>query len=87
MLEQHKFEAIQFTFKQVSKNFTEVFGKLVPQGHAQLVVKTDHDDDEVSVYSVHWRRQTVLAPDRGGKYVLCVVIQVCMAVFCLVCLG
>lgn len=46
MLEQRKFEAIQFTFKQVSKNFTEVFLKLVPQGHAQLVMKTEQDDDD-----------------------------------------
>ncbi|KAF0312854.1 Structural maintenance of chromosomes protein 3 [Amphibalanus amphitrite] len=46
VLEQRKFEAIQFTFKQVSKNFTEVFGKLVPQGHAQLIMKTDQDDDD-----------------------------------------
>ena len=49
VLEQRKFEAIQFTFKQVSKNFTEVFGKLVPQGHAQLVMKTDQDDEDDDV--------------------------------------
>ena len=49
VLEQRKFEAIQFTFKQVSKNFTEVFGKLVPQGHAQLIMKTDRDDDDDDV--------------------------------------
>ena len=69
MLEQRKFEAIQFTFKQVSKNFTEVFGKLVPQGHAQLVMKTDHDDDDddVSVYNIHWRWQNWPGSNRGGK--------------------
>lgn len=39
VLEQRKHEAIQFTFKQVSKNFSEVFGELVPQGKAQLVMK------------------------------------------------
>jgi len=38
-LEQRKFEAIQLTFKQVSKYFGEVFKKLVPQGHATLVIK------------------------------------------------
>lgn len=48
VLEQRKYEAIQFTFKQVSKYFSEVFKKLVPQGHAQLVMKTEHDDGEVS---------------------------------------
>ncbi|KAF2361805.1 SMCs flexible hinge [Trinorchestia longiramus] len=45
VLEQRKYEAIQFTFKQVSKYFSEVFKKLVPQGHAQLVMKTDCDDE------------------------------------------
>lgn len=40
VLEQRKCEAIQFTFKQVSKYFSEVFKKLAPSGHAQLVMKT-----------------------------------------------
>ena len=39
MLEQRKHEAIQFTFKQVSKNFTDVFKELVPDGKAQLIMK------------------------------------------------
>ncbi|CAL1280118.1 unnamed protein product [Larinioides sclopetarius] len=43
-LEQRKYEAIQLTFKQVSKYFSEVFKKLVPQGHATLVMKTDNDE-------------------------------------------
>ncbi|GFY55808.1 structural maintenance of chromosomes protein 3 [Trichonephila inaurata madagascariensis] len=43
-LEQRKYEAIQLTFKQVSKYFSEVFKKLVPQGHATLVMKTDTDE-------------------------------------------
>ena len=38
-LDQRKYEAIQLTFKQVSKYFTEIFKKLVPQGHAVLVMK------------------------------------------------
>ncbi|XP_022671008.1 structural maintenance of chromosomes protein 3-like [Varroa destructor] len=45
VLEQRKYEAIQFTFKQVSKYFTEVFKKLVPQGHANLTMRTDKDKD------------------------------------------
>ncbi|KAF4526025.1 hypothetical protein B566_EDAN000818 [Ephemera danica] len=45
VLEQRKQEAIQLTFKQVSKNFGEVFQKLVPAGHAQLVMRTDTDID------------------------------------------
>ncbi|XP_071448386.1 structural maintenance of chromosomes protein 3 [Hetaerina americana] len=59
VLEQRKFEAIQFTFKQVSKYFSEVFHKLVPSGHAQLVMRTaDSEDasgsqqDETNVLSV-----------------------------------
>uniref|UniRef100_H2YDB2 RecF/RecN/SMC N-terminal domain-containing protein n=1 Tax=Ciona savignyi TaxID=51511 RepID=H2YDB2_CIOSA len=38
-LEQQKYEAIQFTFRQVSKNFSEVFLKLVPGGKATLIMK------------------------------------------------
>lgn len=45
VLEQRKYEAIQFTFKQVSKYFSEVFRKLAPQGHAQLVMKSDNEDE------------------------------------------
>ncbi|CAG9822671.1 unnamed protein product [Phaedon cochleariae] len=45
MLEQRKVEAIHFTFKQISKFFTEVFKKLVPVGRAKLVLKTiDHEE-------------------------------------------
>lgn len=44
VLEQRKYEAIQLTFKQVSKYFSEVFKKLVPQGHALLVMKTESDE-------------------------------------------
>ena len=52
-LEHRKYEAIQFTFKQVSKYFSEVFKKLVPQGHAQLVMKSDGDDEtEVSLINL-----------------------------------
>ncbi|KAK6174533.1 hypothetical protein SNE40_017790 [Patella caerulea] len=43
-LDQRKYEAIQLTFKQVSKYFTEIFKKLVPQGHAVLVIKKGERD-------------------------------------------
>jgi structural maintenance of chromosome 3 (chondroitin sulfate proteoglycan 6) len=46
VLEQRKQEAIQLTFKQVSKNFSEVFLKLVPSGHAQLIMRTDDDEQD-----------------------------------------
>ncbi|XP_041476327.1 structural maintenance of chromosomes protein 3-like [Lytechinus variegatus] len=39
VLELRKYEAIQLTFKQVSKYFSEVFEKLVPGGKATLVMK------------------------------------------------
>ena len=44
-----KYEAIQLTFKQVSKHFAEVFKKLVPMGSGTLVMRRDEssvDDDE-----------------------------------------
>ncbi|KOB78050.1 Structural maintenance of chromosomes smc3 [Operophtera brumata] len=43
-LEHRKLEAIQFTFKQVSKNFTEVFKKLVPHGRGSLIMRVAPDD-------------------------------------------
>jgi len=55
VLEQRKFEAILFTFKQVSKYFQEVFKKLVPNGQGTLSIKRDQgdvggdrDDDQAS---------------------------------------
>ncbi|KAM3958456.1 LOW QUALITY PROTEIN: structural maintenance of chromosomes 3 [Aphomia sociella] len=45
-LEHRKLEAIQFTFKQVSKNFTEVFKKLVPQGRGSLIMRVATDDGQ-----------------------------------------
>merc|ERR1711874_667126 len=41
VLEQRKFEAILFTFKQVSKYFQEVFEKVVPGGRGTLSIKSD----------------------------------------------
>ncbi|XP_028160169.1 structural maintenance of chromosomes protein 3-like [Ostrinia furnacalis] len=43
-LEHRKLEAIQFTFKQVTKNFTEVFKKLVPHGRGSLIMRVGADD-------------------------------------------
>lgn len=52
VLEQRKQEAIQLTFKQVSKNFSEVFKKLVPAGTAQLVMRKNNEDvDQVGSIS------------------------------------
>ncbi|KAK5976353.1 putative septum site-determining protein MinC [Trichostrongylus colubriformis] len=44
VLDTRKFEAIQLTFKQVSKNFVEVFQKLVPAGSGSLIIQTSKDD-------------------------------------------
>merc|ERR1712045_1003538 len=46
VLEQRKFEAILFPFKQVSKYFQEVFEKLVPGGRGTLSIKSDDKDDD-----------------------------------------
>jgi len=50
VLDQKKDEAIERTFKQVSKNFAEVFQELVPKGKAQLIMKrrAAEDDDQQS---------------------------------------
>ncbi|XP_060524565.1 structural maintenance of chromosomes protein 3 [Cylas formicarius] len=45
VLETRKMEAIQFTFKQVSRYFTEVFKKLVPAGKAKLVLRTVDNEE------------------------------------------
>lgn len=49
-LDQRKDEAIERTFKQVSKEFASIFERLVPAGHGRLVIqrKTDRrvDPDE-----------------------------------------
>ncbi|VDN07444.1 unnamed protein product, partial [Thelazia callipaeda] len=45
VLDQRKFEAIQLTFKQVSKNFQSVFERLVPGGYGNLVMRVSHDED------------------------------------------
>uniref|UniRef100_T1JG50 Structural maintenance of chromosomes protein n=1 Tax=Strigamia maritima TaxID=126957 RepID=T1JG50_STRMM len=52
VLEQRKYEAIQLTFKQVSKYFSEVFKKLVPQGHATLVMKKGDQEEAGSSHDV-----------------------------------
>ncbi|RMD41630.1 hypothetical protein DV735_g3496, partial [Chaetothyriales sp. CBS 134920] len=51
MLDQRKDEAIERTFKQVSKGFTDVFKKLVPAGQGRLIIQRkldQHQDDDES---------------------------------------
>ncbi|KAF5360848.1 hypothetical protein D9756_004551 [Leucocoprinus leucothites] len=47
VLDQRKDEAIERTFKQVAKNFEEVFEKLVPAGRGRLIIQRRIDQDEV----------------------------------------
>ncbi|KAF5670759.1 structural maintenance-chromosome 3 (chondroitin sulfate proteoglycan 6) [Fusarium heterosporum] len=42
-LDRRKDEAIERTFKQVSKEFTTIFGKLVPAGHGRLLIQRRAD--------------------------------------------
>jgi len=46
VLEQRKHEAILFTFKQVSHNFTDCFKQLVHGGKAQLIMKKEKRDQQ-----------------------------------------
>ncbi|CAB3978967.1 structural maintenance of chromosomes 3-like [Paramuricea clavata] len=66
VLEHRKHEAILFTFKQVSYNFTAVFKELVPHGKANLVMKTEGpsnpDDDSNSQQS-----SSQQSKDDGGE--------------------
>ena len=48
-LDQRKDEAIERTFKQVSKYFEEVFETLVPAGRGMLVIQKKADTDAVCV--------------------------------------
>jgi structural maintenance of chromosome 3 (chondroitin sulfate proteoglycan 6) len=48
VLDQRKDEAIERTFKQVSKNFEEVFEKLVPAGRGRLIMQKRLDGDVVA---------------------------------------
>jgi structural maintenance of chromosome 3 (chondroitin sulfate proteoglycan 6) len=45
-LDQRKNENMQMTFKQVSKHFNEIFLKIVPQGTAHLVMRTNDNFEE-----------------------------------------
>jgi hypothetical protein len=37
-------DAVLFTFRQSSENFSRIFKKLVPTGHAQLTMKTSESE-------------------------------------------
>ena len=63
VLELRKYEAIQLTFKQVSKYFSEVFNKLVPAGKATLVMKKgDSESSQEVSKGLKGRRSLTLLP-------------------------
>lgn len=81
-LEHRKLEAIQFTFKQVSKNFTEVFKKLVPHGRGSLIMRVAPDDgpeviNDVSILPVS-KATIVLSPRRFCGWLHISVVRVCL---------
>lgn len=46
VLDQRKDEAIERTFKQVSKEFAQIFSRLVPAGKGRLVIQRKSDADQ-----------------------------------------
>ncbi|EWC46967.1 chromosome segregation protein sudA [Drechslerella stenobrocha 248] len=59
VLDQRKDEAIERTFRQVSKNFAEIFEKLVPLGRGRLVIQRKADSRN--------RREEEDSDDEGGR--------------------
>jgi structural maintenance of chromosome 3 (chondroitin sulfate proteoglycan 6) len=47
VLDQRKDEAIERTFKQVSKEFAQIFERLVPAGRGRLVIQRRTDQRQV----------------------------------------
>ena len=74
-LDQRKDEAIQRTFKQVSKYFEEVFETLVPAGRGMLVMQKKIDGYVVSltgtaqctIVDVHFRMKSQKRAVKGRK--------------------
>ncbi|KAH0562723.1 hypothetical protein GP486_002616 [Trichoglossum hirsutum] len=61
VLDQRKDEAIERTFKQVSKEFAAIFEKLVPAGRGRLIIqrKADRNHEAVDEDSEDERRESV----------------------------
>lgn len=56
-LDMRKDEAIERTFKQVSKNFVEVFETLVPSGRGRLIMQRRVDDEDESEEEVELEQE------------------------------
>lgn len=50
VLDMRKDEAIERTFKQVAKNFEEVFEKLVPAGRGRLIIQRRIDQVSIDFF-------------------------------------
>ncbi|KAJ2918709.1 hypothetical protein MD484_g1714, partial [Candolleomyces efflorescens] len=59
VLDQRKDEAIERTFKQVAKNFEEVFEKLVPAGRGRLIIQRRIDQDEEADEDEETQKSTI----------------------------
>jgi len=59
VLDQRKDEAIERTFKQVAKNFEDVFEKLVPAGRGRLIIQRRIDQDEVDDEDAETQQSTI----------------------------
>lgn len=63
VLDHRKYDAIKLTFKQVTKNFADVFGELVPAGSGSLVWKTadrtQNDDSQPPVETQDMSRNEI----------------------------
>jgi structural maintenance of chromosome 3 (chondroitin sulfate proteoglycan 6) len=61
VLDQRKDEAIERTFKQVSKEFATIFEKLVPAGRGRLIIqrKADRNHEVIDEDSEDERRESV----------------------------
>ncbi|KAH7885116.1 RecF/RecN/SMC [Phlebopus sp. FC_14] len=60
VLDQRKDEAIERTFKQVAKNFEDVFERLVPAGRGRLIIQRRIDQDEYAVDENEDNRQSII---------------------------
>jgi hypothetical protein len=68
VLDQRKDEAIERTFKQVAKNFEEVFETLVPVGKGKLVIQRRVDQESTfrlgSMVLLRLRARMMMKPTR-----------------------
>lgn len=59
VLDQRKDEAIERTFKQVAKNFEDVFEQLVPAGRGRLIIQRRIDQDDMDDEDAETQQSTI----------------------------